>query len=117
MNKAGSRQVLLAQHMLDPCATRRLLQLMAVRVLAWERPPGPQQVPVGAISAALLLFPKGGSSLTPSGSPGGGCPSLGRCRGDYREELLSREQGCPSLLPPSVLDSQNSGWVSSAWRQ
>lgn len=99
VNKAGSRQVRHAQQMTDPCAARRLLQLMTVGASAWERPPGPQQVPVGAVPAALLLFPRGGSSPTPSGSPRGGCPSLGRCRG--RRESGAPLWGAGLPLPPS----------------
>lgn len=99
VNKAGSRQVPHAQQMTDPCAARRLLQLMTVGASAWERPPGPQQVPVGAVPAALLLFPRGGSSPMPSGSPRGGCPSLGRCRG--RRENGAPLWGAGLPLPPS----------------
>lgn len=36
VNKAGPRQVPPAQHVPDPCAARRLLQLMAVGAWAWE---------------------------------------------------------------------------------
>lgn len=100
VNKAGSRQVPLAQHMPDPCAARRLLQLMTGGASAWERPLGPQQVPVGAVPAVLLLFHHGGSSPTPSESPGGGCPSLGRCRGRLENGAPLWGAGLP--LPPSL---------------
>lgn len=116
MNKARSGQVPLAQPVPDPCAACRLLQLMAVGASAREGPPGPQQVPVGAVPAVLLPFLKGGSFPMPTGSPGGGCASLGRCRGRPERGAPLWGAGLP-FSPPSLLDSQNSDWVSGVWRQ
>lgn len=86
-----------------PCAARRLLPLLAVGAPAWERPQGTAGA-CGAVPAALLLFPKGGSSPHRL-EPWGGWPSLGRCRGGLERGAPLWGAGLP-FSPPSLPPGQ-----------